>query len=82
MKVEINSQALADAVAWTTRVIDARPATPILAGVRLEAIDGILQLSAFNYQVAPFREDLPINRRLDHDHHFRQVHLHHAADAG
>ena len=33
MKVEINSQALADAVAWTTRVIDARPATPILAGV-------------------------------------------------
>lgn len=52
MKVEINSQALADAVAWTTRVIDARPATPILAGVRLEAIDGILQLSAFNYAIS------------------------------
>ena len=31
MKVEVNSQALADAVAWTTRVIDARPASPILA---------------------------------------------------
>ena len=43
MKVEVNSQALADAVAWTTRVIDARPATPILAGIRLEAIDGTLQ---------------------------------------
>ena len=52
MKVEINSQALADAVAWTTRVIDARPATPILAGVRLEAIDGTLQLSAFNYAIS------------------------------
>ena len=52
MKVEVNSHALADAVAWTTRVIDARPASPILAGVRLEAIDGTLQLSAFNYAIS------------------------------
>ena len=52
MKVEAKSQALADAVAWTTRVIDARPASPILAGVRLEAIDGTLQLSAFNYAIS------------------------------
>lgn len=52
MKVEVNSQALADAVAWTTRVIDTRPASPILAGVRLEAIDGTLQLSAFNYAIS------------------------------
>ncbi len=52
MKVEVNSQALADAVAWTTRVIDARPASPILAGVRLEAIDGTLQLSAFNSAIS------------------------------
>ena len=52
MKVEVNSQALADAVAWTTRVLDARPASPILAGVRLEAIDGTLQLSAFNYAIS------------------------------
>ena len=52
MKVEVNSQALADAVAWTTRVIDARPASPILAGVRLKAIDGTLQLSAFNYAIS------------------------------
>ena len=52
MKVEINSAALADAVAWTTRVIPARPATPLLAGIRLEAIDGTLQLSAFDYEVS------------------------------
>ena len=52
MKVEVNSQALADAVAWTTRVIDARPASPILAGIRLEAIDGTLQLSALNYAIS------------------------------
>ena len=48
MKVEVNSAALADAVAWTTRVIPARPATPILSGVKFDAIDGTLQLSAFD----------------------------------
>lgn len=53
MKVEVNSQALADAVAWTTRVIDARPASPILAGIRLEAIDGTLP--AFRLQLRHFR---------------------------
>ena len=52
MKIENNSRARADAVAWTTRVIDARPASPILAGIRLEAIDGTLQLSAFNYAIS------------------------------
>ncbi|TPF85936.1 DNA polymerase III subunit beta [Bifidobacterium sp. UTCIF-37] len=52
MKVEINSAALADAVAWTTRVIDTRPSNPILAGIKLEAIDGTLQLSAFNYEIS------------------------------
>ena len=52
MKVEVNSGALADAVAWTTRVIDARPSDPILAGIRLEAADGALRLSAFNYEIS------------------------------
>lgn len=52
MKVEIDSAALADAVAWTTRVIDSRPSNPILAGIRLEAADGMLQLSAFNYEIS------------------------------
>ena len=52
MKVEVNSGALADAVAWTTRVIDARPSNPILAGIRLEAADGALRLSAFNYEIS------------------------------
>lgn len=52
MKVEIDSAALADAVAWTTRIIDARPAQPILGGVRLEAVDGTLQFSAFNYEIS------------------------------
>lgn len=52
MKVEVDTASLADAVAWTTRVIDARPANPILAGLKLEAADGALQLSAFNYEIS------------------------------
>ena len=52
MKVEIDTAALADAVAWTSRVLDARPSNPILAGVKLEAIDGTLQFSAFNYEIS------------------------------
>ena len=52
MKVEIDSAALADAVAWTTKVIDSRPANPILAGVQLEASDSSLRLSAFNYEIS------------------------------
>ena len=38
MKVEIDTAALADAVAWTSRVIDARPSNPILAGVNLKPL--------------------------------------------
>ena len=52
MKVEVNSASFADAVAWTTRVIDSRPANPILAGLKIEAANGTLQLSAFNYQIS------------------------------
>lgn len=52
MKVEVNTASFADAVAWTTSVIDARPANPILAGVKLEAADGTMQLSAFTYEIS------------------------------
>lgn len=52
MKVEVNSASFADALSWTTRVIDNRPANPILAGLKLEAKDGTLQLCAFNYQLS------------------------------
>lgn len=52
MKVEINSTALSDAVAWTTRVIPTRPATPIVSGLLLEAKDGTLNLSAFDYETS------------------------------
>ena len=60
MKVEIDTAALADAVAWTSRVIDARPSNPILAGVKLEAIDGTLQFSAFNYEISARHHIVPL----------------------
>jgi DNA polymerase-3 subunit beta len=52
MKVEVQTAALADAVAWTTKIISARPATPLLAGVKIEASEGILNLSSFDYEVS------------------------------
>lgn len=52
MKVEIDSGAFADAVAWVTRIIPARPATPVLSGIKLDAADGDLHLSAFDYEVS------------------------------
>lgn len=52
MKVEINSAAFADAVAWATRIIPTRPATPVLSGIKLHAAHGALQLSAFDYEVS------------------------------
>ncbi|MDD6372908.1 MAG: DNA polymerase III subunit beta [Bifidobacteriaceae bacterium] len=51
MKLEVNSQDFANAVNWTTHIISPRPAAPILAGVKLDAADGILNLSVFNYEV-------------------------------
>lgn len=52
MKVEINSASFANAVAWTTHIIDTRPANPILAGLKIEAKEGTLYLSAFTYQLS------------------------------
>ena len=52
MKVEVNSTSFADAVAWTTSVLNARPTNPILSGVKLEATEGTLRLSAFTYEIS------------------------------
>ena len=52
MKVEVNSASFADAVAWTTSVLNARPTNPILSGVKLEATEGTLRLSTFTYEIS------------------------------
>lgn len=53
MKLRVERDILAEAVAWTARSLPSRPAVPVLAGVRLEAAsDGTLTLSSFDYDVS------------------------------
>ena len=51
MKIEVDRDALAEAVAWTARGLPARPALPVLAGMRLEA-GRELTLASFDYDVS------------------------------
>ena len=42
MKFSVERDVLADAVAWTSRAVPARPPVPVLAGVLIEATeDGV-----------------------------------------
>jgi DNA polymerase-3 subunit beta len=51
VKFQVNRDVLADAVAWTARVLPARPVVPALSGLLLEAGDD-LRISAFDYDVS------------------------------
>ncbi|MET7336403.1 DNA polymerase III subunit beta [Nonomuraea sp. NPDC005650] len=51
MKIRVNRDVLADAVAWAARVLPTRPVVPVLSGLLLEASDE-LTLSAFDYDVS------------------------------
>ncbi|HWG65377.1 MAG TPA: DNA polymerase III subunit beta [Streptosporangiaceae bacterium] len=51
MKISVERDALAEAVAWTARALPARPAVPVLAGIRMQAADE-LTLSSFDYDVS------------------------------
>ncbi len=51
MKIQVERDVLAEAVAWTARALPARPAVPVLAGIRLEAASE-LTLSSFDYDVS------------------------------
>ncbi|RFU42604.1 DNA polymerase III subunit beta [Actinomadura logoneensis] len=53
MEFRVDRGALADAVAWAARTLPARPAQPVLAGLRLVAdADGGLELAGFDYEVS------------------------------
>ncbi|WP_036554820.1 DNA polymerase III subunit beta [Nocardiopsis sp. CNT312] len=54
MRLRVDRDAFAEAVAWTARALPARPAVPVLAGMRLRvAEDGTsLYLSGFDYEVS------------------------------
>jgi DNA polymerase III subunit beta len=51
VKIQVERDVLADAVAWTARALPARPTVPVLAGMRLHAGDN-LTLSSFDYDVS------------------------------
>lgn len=51
MKIRVERDVLADAVAWTARALPARPTVPVLAGMRLQA-SAELSLSSFDYDVS------------------------------
>ena len=53
MKFSVERDVLADAVAWVSRAVPARPPVPVLAGVRVVADSaGTVTLSSFDYEVA------------------------------
>ncbi|MBA2308093.1 MAG: DNA polymerase III subunit beta [Pseudonocardiales bacterium] len=62
MKIRVERDSLADAVAWVARSLPARPAVPVLGGVLLEAGAGAdgesLTVSGFDYEVSA-RVELP-----------------------
>ncbi|MGV9778200.1 DNA polymerase III subunit beta, partial [Streptosporangium sp. NPDC003464] len=51
MKIQVDRDVLADAVAWVARALPNRPALPVLSGLLLEADDDLV-LSAFDYDVS------------------------------
>jgi DNA polymerase-3 subunit beta len=51
MKLQVERDSLAEAVAWTARALPARPTAPVLAGMRLQAGDDLI-LSTFDYEVS------------------------------
>jgi DNA polymerase III subunit beta len=51
VKISVERDALADAVAWTARALPARPAVPVLAGMRLQAGEELF-LSSFDYDLS------------------------------
>jgi DNA polymerase-3 subunit beta len=51
VKIQVERDVLAEAVAWTARALPARPTVPVLAGMRLHA-GPELTLSSFDYDVS------------------------------
>ena len=52
MKIRVERDALADAVAWSARTLPTRPSLPVLAGVVMTAAQDSVTLSSFDYEVS------------------------------
>jgi DNA polymerase III subunit beta len=59
VKIVLERDVLAEAVAWTARALPARPTVPVLAGIRLQAADELV-LSSFDYDVSA-QACVPVN---------------------
>lgn len=58
MKLRVEREVLADAVAWAARTLPTRPPLPVLAGLLLTAQEDTLRLSGFDYEVSA-RVEIP-----------------------
>lgn len=52
MKIRLERDVLAEAVAWAARSLPTRPSVPILAGLRLRAAGNEVVLSSFDYETS------------------------------
>jgi len=52
VKIRVERDVLAEAVAWAAKSLPARPPVPVLAGLLLKAEEGALSLSGFDYEVS------------------------------
>lgn len=52
MKIRVERDSLADAVAWSARTLPNRPSLPVLAGLVVEAQGDSVSLSGFDYEVS------------------------------
>ncbi|MFD7158989.1 DNA polymerase III subunit beta [Kribbella sp. NPDC059898] len=50
MKVRVGREVLAEAVGWVARGLPSRPSVPILAGMVVDAADGQVTVSGFDYE--------------------------------
>ena len=58
MKFHVNRDVLSEAVSFAVKLLPQRTTQPILSGVLLEAADGVLVLSSFDYEVSS-RTEIP-----------------------
>lgn len=52
MKIRIQSEAMAEAVAWAARSLPSRPSVPILAGLLIKADADGVEMSCFDYETS------------------------------
>jgi DNA polymerase III subunit beta len=52
VKFRVAREAMGEAVAWVARALPSRPVVPVLSGLLLQADDGGLTLSCFDYEVS------------------------------